>query len=85
MLKLKKSLAIAEAANMSVVSGSGGDNDINFAAEVALNCSTRHMTHACESTGAWAVYPEEARLVKEPLVVRDGYAYPVKSRAWESN
>jgi muconate cycloisomerase len=78
LLKLKKSLAIAEAANMSVVSGSGGDNDINFAAEVALNCSTRHMSHACESTGAWAVYPEEARLVKEPLVVRDGYAYPVE-------
>jgi L-alanine-DL-glutamate epimerase-like enolase superfamily enzyme len=78
LLKLKKSLAIAEAANMSVVSGSGGDNDINFAAEVAINCSTRHMSHACESTGAWAVYPEEARLVKEPLIVKEGHAYPAE-------
>src|SRR5215831_8271542 len=75
LLKLKKSLAIAEAANMSVVSGSGGDNDINFAAEVAINGSTRHMSHACESTGAWFIYPEEARLVKEPIVVKEGYAY----------
>ena len=74
LLKLKKSLAIAEAANMSVVSGSGGDNDINFAAEVAINGSTRHMSHACESTGAWFIYPEEARLVKEPIVVKEGYA-----------
>lgn len=75
LLKLKKSVAIAEAANMSVVSGSGGDNDINFAAEIALNGSTRHMSHACESTGAWFIYPEESRLVKEPIAVRDGYAY----------
>lgn len=74
LLKLKKSLAIAEAANMSVVSGSGGDNDINFAAEVALNGSTKHMSHACESTGAWFIYPEESRLVKEPIAVKDGYA-----------
>jgi len=74
LLKLKKSLAIAEAANMSVVSGSGGDNDINFAAEVALNGSTRHMRHACESTGAWFIYPEEARLVKDPIMVKEGYA-----------
>src|SRR5918999_3542449 len=49
LLKLKKSVAIAEAANMFVVSGSGGDNDINFAAEVAINVSTRHMARACES------------------------------------
>jgi L-Ala-D/L-Glu epimerase len=75
LLKLKKSVAIAEAANMSVVSGSGGDNDINFAAEMALNGSTRHMSRACESTGAWFIYPEESRLVKEPLVVKEGYAY----------
>lgn len=75
LLKLKKSLAIAEAANMSVVSGSGGDNDINFAAEVAINASTRHMTHACESTGAWFIYPEESRLVREPIVVKEGFAY----------
>jgi L-alanine-DL-glutamate epimerase-like enolase superfamily enzyme len=75
LLKLKKSLAIAEAANMSVVSGSGGDNDINFAAEVAINGATRHMSHACESTGAWFIYPEESRLVKEPVVVKDGHAY----------
>ena len=75
LLKLKKSLAIAEAANVSVVSGSGGDNDINFAAEVALNGSTRHMRHACESTGAWFIYPEEARLVREPIVVKEGYAH----------
>jgi L-Ala-D/L-Glu epimerase len=75
LLKLKKSLAIAEAANMSVVSGSGGDNDINFAAEVAVNISTRHMSRACESTGAWFIYPEEARLVTEPIVVKEGYAY----------
>jgi L-alanine-DL-glutamate epimerase-like enolase superfamily enzyme len=60
---------------MSVVSGSGGDNDINFAAEVAINGSTRHMRHACESTGAWFIYPEESRLVKEPLIVKEGYAY----------
>jgi L-alanine-DL-glutamate epimerase-like enolase superfamily enzyme len=78
LLKLKKSLAIAEAANMSVVSGSGGDNDINFAAEVAINGSTRHMSRACESTGAWFIYPEESRLVKEPLVVKDGYAHPIE-------
>jgi L-alanine-DL-glutamate epimerase-like enolase superfamily enzyme len=75
LLKLKKSLAIAEAAHMSVVSGSGGDNDINFAAEVAINGSTRHMSHACESTGAWFIYPEESRLVKEPIVVKEGHAY----------
>ncbi|HXV79902.1 MAG TPA: mandelate racemase/muconate lactonizing enzyme family protein, partial [Candidatus Binatia bacterium] len=75
LLKMKKSLAIAEAAQMSVVSGSGGDNDINFAAEVAINASTRHMSHACESTGAWFIYPEEARLVKEPIQVKEGYAY----------
>jgi muconate cycloisomerase len=75
LLKLKKSLAIAEAANMSVVSGSGGDNDINFAAEVAINGATRHMSHACESTGAWFIYPEESRLVKEPIVVKEGHAY----------
>ena len=75
LLKLKKSLAIAEAANMSVVSGSGGDNDINFAAEMALNGSTRHMSRACESTGAWFIYPEESRLVREPLTVQAGYAY----------
>jgi L-Ala-D/L-Glu epimerase len=75
LLKLKKSLAIAEAANMSVVSGSGGDNDINFAAEVAINGATKHMSHACESTGAWFIYPEESRLVKEPIVVKDGHAY----------
>jgi L-alanine-DL-glutamate epimerase-like enolase superfamily enzyme len=75
LLKLKKSLAIAEAANMSVVSGSGGDNDVNFAAEVAINGSTRHMSHACESTGAWFIYPEESRLVKEPILVKDGHAY----------
>jgi L-alanine-DL-glutamate epimerase-like enolase superfamily enzyme len=75
LLKLKKSVAIAEAANMSVVSGSGGDNDVNFAAEVALNGSTRHMSRACESTGAWFIYPEESRLVREPIAVRDGYAY----------
>jgi len=75
LLKLKKSLAIAEAANVSVVSGSGGDNDINFAAEVAINGSTRHMRHACESTGAWFIYPEESRLVKEPIVVKEGYAH----------
>jgi L-alanine-DL-glutamate epimerase-like enolase superfamily enzyme len=75
LLKLKKSLAIAEAANMSVVSGSGGDNDINFAAEVAINVSTRHMSRACESTGAWFIYPEESRLVREPIVVKEGYAY----------
>jgi L-alanine-DL-glutamate epimerase-like enolase superfamily enzyme len=78
LLKLKKSLAIAEAANMSVVSGSGGDNDINFAAEIAINCSTRHMSHACESTGAWFIYPEESRVVREPLVVKDGYGYPTE-------
>jgi muconate cycloisomerase len=75
LLKLKKSLAIAEAANMSVVSGSGGDNDINFAAEVAINGSTRHMSHACESTGAWFIYPEESRLVREPIMVKEGHAY----------
>jgi L-alanine-DL-glutamate epimerase-like enolase superfamily enzyme len=75
LLKLKKSLAIAEAGNMSVVSGSGGDNDINFAAEVAINASTRHMSRACESTGAWFIYPEESRLVREPIVVKEGYAY----------
>ncbi|MBI4527855.1 MAG: mandelate racemase/muconate lactonizing enzyme family protein [Deltaproteobacteria bacterium] len=75
LLKLKKSVAIAEAANMSVVSGSGGDNDINFAAEIALNGSTRHMSHACESTGAWFIYPEESRLLKEPLLVKEGYAH----------
>jgi L-alanine-DL-glutamate epimerase-like enolase superfamily enzyme len=75
LLKLKKSVAIAEAANMFVVSGSGGDNDINFAAELALNGSTRHMSRACESTGAWFIYPEESRLVKEPLLVKEGYAY----------
>jgi L-alanine-DL-glutamate epimerase-like enolase superfamily enzyme len=74
LLKLKKSLAIAEAANMSVVSGSGGDNDINFAAEIALNGSTSHMSHACESTGAWFIYPEESRLVTDPIAVKDGYA-----------
>ncbi|MBI2531415.1 MAG: mandelate racemase/muconate lactonizing enzyme family protein [Deltaproteobacteria bacterium] len=75
LLKLKKSLAIAEAANMSVVSGSGGDNDINFAAEVAINGSSRHMSRACESTGAWFIYSEKSRLVKEPIVVKEGYAY----------
>ena len=75
LLKLKKSLAIAEAANMSVVSGSGGDNDINFAAEIALNGSSRHMSRACESTGAWFIYPEESRLIREPLQVREGYAF----------
>ena len=75
LLKMKKSLAIAEAAHMSVVSGSGGDNDINFAAEVAINGSTRHMSHACESTGAWFIYPDESRLVREPIVVKEGYAH----------
>ena len=75
LLKLKKSLAIAEAANISVVSGSGGDNDINFAAEVAVNGATRHMSHACESTGSWFIYPEESRLVKEPIAVKEGHAY----------
>jgi len=78
LLKCKKSLSIAEAAGMSVVSGSGSDNDINFAAEVAINASTRHMSRACESTGAWFIYPEESRLVKEPLIVKDGYAYPLE-------
>jgi L-alanine-DL-glutamate epimerase-like enolase superfamily enzyme len=32
------------------------------------------MRHACESTGAWFIYPEEARLVKEPIVVKEGHA-----------
>jgi len=76
LLKCKKSAAIAEAANKSVVSGSGSDNDINFAAEVAFNASTLHMSRACESTGAWFIYPQESRLVKEPIKVKDGFAYP---------
>ena len=75
LMKSKKALSIAEASNRFLVSGSGSDNDINFAAEIAMNASSLHMSRACESTGAWFIYPEEARIVKEPLVVKDGYAY----------
>ena len=76
LLKCKKAAAIAETASKFMVSGSGSDTDINFAAEVAFNASTLHMTKALESTGAWFIYPPECRLVKEPLVIKDGYAYP---------
>ena len=76
LLKCKKAAAIAETASKFMVSGSGSDTDINFAAEIAFNASTLHMTKALESTGAWFIYPEESRLVKEPLVIKDGYAYP---------
>jgi L-alanine-DL-glutamate epimerase-like enolase superfamily enzyme len=76
LLKCKKAAAIAETASKFMVSGSGSDTDINFAAEVALNASTRHMSKALESTGAWFIYPPESRLVKDPLVIKDGYAYP---------
>ncbi len=72
LLKSKKCIAIAEAANMSLVTGNGGDNDINFAAEVHLTASSPHLTRACESTGSWTM-PEEFRLVKDPLMVKDGY------------
>ncbi len=44
-------------------------------AEVAINGSSRHMSRACESTGAWFIYSEKSRLVKEPIVVKEGYAY----------
>ena len=76
LLKCKKAAAIAETAGKFMVSGSGSDTDINFAAEVALNASTRHMAKALESTGAWFIYPPESRLVRDPLVIKDGYAYP---------
>ncbi|MGH7827189.1 MAG: mandelate racemase/muconate lactonizing enzyme family protein [Candidatus Binatia bacterium] len=76
LLKCKKAAAIAETARKFLVSGSGSDTDINFAAEFAFNASTLHMTRALESTGAWFIYPPESRLVKEPLVIKDGYAYP---------
>jgi L-Ala-D/L-Glu epimerase len=76
LMKAKKAIAIAQTSNRFLVSGSGSDNDINFAAEVAFNASSLHASRACESTGAWSNYPEEARIVKEPLVVKDGYAYP---------
>lgn len=76
LLKCKKAAAIAETARKFMVSGSGSDTDINFAAEVAFNVSTLHMTKALESTGAWFIYPPESRLVKDPLLIKDGYAYP---------
>jgi L-alanine-DL-glutamate epimerase-like enolase superfamily enzyme len=78
LLKCKKAAAIAETASKFMVSGSGSDTDINFAAEVALNASTRHMSKALESTGAWFIYPPECRLVKDPLLIKDGYAYPAE-------
>jgi len=76
LLKCKKAAAIAETASKFMVSGSGSDTDINFAAEVALNAATGHMSKALESTGAWFIYPPQSRLVKDPLVIKDGYAYP---------
>jgi L-alanine-DL-glutamate epimerase-like enolase superfamily enzyme len=76
LVKCKKAAAIAETASKFMVSGSGSDTDINFAAEVAFNASTRHMSKALESTGAWFIYPPQSRLVKDPLVIKDGYAYP---------
>ena len=76
LMKCKKAAAIAETASKFMVSGSGSDTDVNFAAEVALNASTRHMSKALESTGAWFIYPPESRLVKDPLPIKDGYAYP---------
>ena len=76
LLKCKKAAAIAETASKFMVSGSGSDTDINFAAEVAFNASTRHMSKALESTGAWYIYPPESRLVKDPLAIKDGYAHP---------
>jgi L-alanine-DL-glutamate epimerase-like enolase superfamily enzyme len=76
LLKCKKAAALAETASKFMVSGSGSDTDINFAAEVAFNASTLHMKKALESTGAWFIYPPESRLVKDPLTIRDGYAYP---------
>jgi len=74
LLKAKKAIAVAEAANVALVTGNGSDNDINLAAEIAVNASSPHVTYACESTGAWSTYAEEFRLVKEPLVVKNGYA-----------
>jgi len=76
LMKCKKAAAIAETATKFMVSGSGSDTDINFAAEVAFNASTRHMSRALESTGAWFIYPPESRLVKDPIEIKDGYAYP---------
>jgi L-alanine-DL-glutamate epimerase-like enolase superfamily enzyme len=73
LLKTKQCVALAEAANMPMVSGSNGDNDILFAAEVALNASSRHMSLACESTGSWSGYADEFRFIKEPLKVKNGY------------
>lgn len=76
LLKCKKAAALAETTSRFMVSGSGSDTDINFAAEVAFNASTLHMKKALESTGAWFIYPPESRLVKEPLMIKDGYAFP---------
>jgi L-alanine-DL-glutamate epimerase-like enolase superfamily enzyme len=74
MMKSKQTIALAQAANMPLVTGNGSDNDISFAAEVAVNASSPYLTRACESTGAWSAYSEEFRLVKEPIVVENGSA-----------
>jgi L-Ala-D/L-Glu epimerase / N-acetyl-D-glutamate racemase len=73
-LKAKKCIAIAEAAGMSLVTGNGADNHINFAAEMAINASSPHLRRACESAGIWTT-PDKYLLVKEPLAAKDGYGY----------
>ena len=74
LLKLKQSIAIAQAANISLVTGNGGDNDINFAAEVHLNASSGHLTRANREYGRLDD-PREVSTLKEPLTIKGDLVY----------